>query len=156
MPSSIRRIDVAGRDVTEYMQLLFRKSGYVFQTSAEKEVVRAIKEKTGYVALDPKKEDKEWQSYHGKFESKAIEYALPDGQKIKVSGIAQQAVEHPYSLNYRWGLNDIELPRYYSIPKSLASNIQAFIKLWSTQSTVRTWIFGNPYSATLYFREVQR
>lgn len=85
MPSSIRRIDVAGRDVTEYMQLLFRKSGYVFQTSAEKEVVRIIKEKHAYVALDPKKEEKEWlQSMVGRPEAKLTEYTLPDGHKMKV------------------------------------------------------------------------
>ncbi|CRK25730.1 hypothetical protein BN1723_019214, partial [Verticillium longisporum] len=60
MPSSIRRIDVAGRDVTEYMQTLLRKSGYVFHTSAEKEVVRLIKESVTYVAHDPRKEEKEW------------------------------------------------------------------------------------------------
>src|SRR5690554_3827996 len=58
MPSAIRRIDVAGRDVTEHLQVLLRKSGAVFHTSAEKEVVRIIKEKTCFVALDPKKEEK--------------------------------------------------------------------------------------------------
>ena len=84
MPSSIRRIDVAGRDVTEHMQLLLRKSGYVFHTSAEKEVVRMIKEKTGYVALDPKKEEKEWSANLGRAESKSVEYTLPDGNKMKV------------------------------------------------------------------------
>jgi len=84
MPSSIRRIDVAGRDVTEYLQLLFRKSGYVLHTSAEKEVVRNIKEKCGFVALDPKREDKEWQQHGGRMEGKAIEYTLPDGNKMKV------------------------------------------------------------------------
>ena len=84
MPSSIRRIDVAGRDVTEYMQLLFRKSGYVFHTSAEKEVVRLIKEKTCYVALDSKKEEKEWTQSGGRPEGKILEYQLPDGNKIKV------------------------------------------------------------------------
>src|SRR6266487_2650755 len=62
MPSSIRRIDVAGRDVTDYLQVLLRKNGYVFHTSAEKEVVRMIKEKTGYVALDPKREEKDWST----------------------------------------------------------------------------------------------
>jgi centractin len=83
MPSSIRRIDVAGRDVTEYMQTLLRKSGYVFHTSAEKEVVRMIKEKVSYVAADPKKEEKEWAG--GKTgETKVMEYVLPDGQKLKV------------------------------------------------------------------------
>jgi len=84
MPSSIRRIDVAGRDVTEYLQLLFRKSGYVLHTSAEKEVVRNIKENCGFVALDPKREDKEWQQHGGRMEGKAIEYTLPDGNKMKV------------------------------------------------------------------------
>lgn len=85
MPSSIRRIDVAGRDVTEYLQLLLRKSGYVFHTSAEKEVVRMIKEKTGYVAMDPRKEEKEWSTNGGKADSKMAEYVLPDGHKLKVT-----------------------------------------------------------------------
>ena len=84
MPSSIRRIDVAGRDITEYLQLLFRKSGYVFHTSAEKEIVRTIKEKNCYIAADPKKEEKDWHSFSGVPEGKVVEYSLPDGQKIKV------------------------------------------------------------------------
>ena len=83
MPSSIRRIDVAGRDITEYMQLLLRKSGYVFHTSAEKEVVRMIKEKMSFVALDPRKEEKEWATNMGRAESKMVEYVLPDGNKLK-------------------------------------------------------------------------
>ena len=83
MPSSIRRIDVAGRDVTEYMQTLLRKSGHIFHTSAEKEVVRMIKEKVSFVAADPKKEEKEWSG--GKVgEGKVMEYILPDGNKLKV------------------------------------------------------------------------
>lgn len=85
MSNSIRRIDVAGRDVTDYMQLLLRKSGYVFHTSAEKEVVRLIKEKTSYVALDTKKEEREWAQGQGRGETKVVDYALPDGNKIKVS-----------------------------------------------------------------------
>jgi centractin len=86
MPNSIRRIDVAGRDVTEYMQLLLRKSGFIFHTSAEKEVVRMIKEKTSYVALDPRKEEKEWVANANRpTESKTIEYILPDGNKMKVT-----------------------------------------------------------------------
>jgi centractin len=93
MPSSIRRIDVAGRDVTEYMQTLLRKSGYVFHTSAEKEVVRMIKEKVSYVAADPKKEEKEWAG--GKTgENKVVEYVLPDGQKLKVCEFLQHIMHH--------------------------------------------------------------
>lgn len=91
MPSSIRRIDVAGRDVTEHMQTLLRKAGYVFHTSAEKEVVRIIKEKVSYVAADPKREEKEWAG--AKLgEGKVVEYALPDGNKIKVCFSSRNSV----------------------------------------------------------------
>lgn len=84
IPNSIRRIDVAGRDVTEHFQQLLRKSGRVFHTSAEKETVKNIKETTGYVALDPAKEEKDW-SGSSRSEGKSIDYTLPDGQKLKVN-----------------------------------------------------------------------
>jgi centractin len=86
IPNSIRRIDVAGRDVTEHFQQLLRKSGRVFHTSAEKETVKSIKESTGYVALDPAKEEKDWAS--SRSEGKSVDYTLPDGQKLKVRWIA--------------------------------------------------------------------
>ena len=38
MPHAITRMDVAGRDVTEQLQRLLRRSGYTFHTTAEKEV----------------------------------------------------------------------------------------------------------------------
>lgn len=77
IPHAIRRVDVAGRDVTEYLQLLLRKSGYNFHTTAEKEVVRIIKEKTCYIALNPAKEEKETSG-------KVDDFMLPDGNIIKV------------------------------------------------------------------------
>jgi centractin len=85
IPNSIRRIDVAGRDVTEHMQQLLRKSGKVFHTSAEKETVKHLKETTSYVALDPVKEEKEWSGSSARTDGKSVEYTLPDGQKLKVS-----------------------------------------------------------------------
>lgn len=87
MPSAIRRIDIAGRDVTEYLQLLLRKSGTAFHTSAEKEIVRIIKEKCSYVALDPRKEEKEWISASisgGQNHPKGEEFKLPDGNVLRV------------------------------------------------------------------------
>jgi len=84
IPNSIRRIDVAGRDVTEYLQTQLRKAGYVFHTSAEKEIVREIKEKKSYIALDPNKEEKEWSGTSSKASSKEIDYVLPDGKTIKL------------------------------------------------------------------------
>lgn len=80
MPHAIRRVDVAGRDVTDYLQLLLRKAGYNLSTTAEKEVVRLIKEKACYVALNPTKEEKEAGGG-----SKAEEFRLPDGNVVRVS-----------------------------------------------------------------------
>lgn len=77
IPHAIRRVDIAGRDVTEYLQLLLRRSGYNFHTTAEKEVVRIIKEKTCYIALNPVKEEKETSG-------KVDDFMLPDGNIIKV------------------------------------------------------------------------
>ncbi|WWC89472.1 actin-2 [Kwoniella dendrophila CBS 6074] len=77
MQHAVRRIDIAGRDVTDHLQLLLRKSGYYLHTSAEKEVVRTIKEKTCYLALNPVKEEKD-QS--GSWE----EFRLPDGKIIQL------------------------------------------------------------------------
>ncbi|UKZ74991.1 Actin-like protein [Trichoderma virens FT-333] len=92
MPSSIQRIDVAGRDVTEYLQTLLRKSGYIFHTSAEKEVVRLIKESVSYVAHDPKKEERDWIGVKPN-ESKFAEYVLPDGHKLKIGAERFRAPE---------------------------------------------------------------
>jgi centractin len=84
LPNSIRRIDVAGRDVTENLQTHLRRAGYVFHTSAEKEIVRVMKEKTSYVALDPNKEEKDFNARVSRTEEKTIDYQLPDGKTVKV------------------------------------------------------------------------
>lgn len=47
IPHSIMRVDIAGRDVSRYLRLLLRKEGYNFNTSAEFEVVRTVKEVRG-------------------------------------------------------------------------------------------------------------
>ena len=77
MPHAIQRIDLAGRDVTDHLQLLLRKSGTYLHTSAEKEVVRTIKEKTCYLSLNPSKEEKDLS---GAWE----EFRLPDGKAIQL------------------------------------------------------------------------
>ncbi|KAG9297367.1 hypothetical protein G9A89_009451 [Geosiphon pyriformis] len=77
LPHAIRRVDIAGRDVTEHLQLLLRKAGYHFHTTAEKEVVRMIKEKTCYVASNPAKEEKDNAG-------KVDDFPLPDGNVIKL------------------------------------------------------------------------
>lgn len=65
------------RDVTDHLQLLLRKSGNHLHTTAELEVVRTIKEKCCYVALNPSKEEKDSVG-------RSEEFRLPDGNVIHV------------------------------------------------------------------------
>ncbi|GME25694.1 actin-like protein [Neofusicoccum parvum] len=91
--NAVQRIDVAGRDVTEHLQMLLRKSGYVFHTSAEKEIVRNIKESHSYVCTDPVKEEKEWSGSTARANEKSVEYKLPDGKKLKIGAERFRAPE---------------------------------------------------------------
>ncbi|WFD34452.1 centractin- actin- protein of the dynactin complex [Malassezia cuniculi] len=84
LPHAVRRIDVAGRDVTDYLQTLLRRSGCYLHTSAEREIVRAIKEKCCYVAPPERSLD------DGK---KSEEFALPDGNVVRLGAERTRAPE---------------------------------------------------------------
>lgn len=78
-------LTIAIRDVTDYLQLLLRKAGHHLHTTAEREVVRTMKEKCCYIAINPSKEEKESL---GRFE----DFTLPDGNIVQVRSLTEPLV----------------------------------------------------------------
>uniref|UniRef100_A0A8C6MFI5 Actin related protein 1B n=1 Tax=Nothobranchius furzeri TaxID=105023 RepID=A0A8C6MFI5_NOTFU len=85
IPHSIMRVDIAGRDVSRYLRLLLRKEGYNFNTSAEFEVVRTIKERACYLSLNPQKDET--------LETEKVQYVLPDGSPLNIGPARFRAPE---------------------------------------------------------------
>ncbi|OBZ87726.1 hypothetical protein A0J61_04218 [Choanephora cucurbitarum] len=65
--NAIRQVDLAGRDITTYLGKILSQNGCSFSTAAEMNIVRNIKEKLCYVAVDYEKN-----------------YLLPDGKSIVI------------------------------------------------------------------------
>ena len=82
---SLMRNDIAGREVTKYLKLLLRKESFNFNTSAEFEIVKNIKERVCYLSSNPIKEESA--------QSEKLGYVLPDGNIIELGSSRYKAPE---------------------------------------------------------------
>ena len=84
LPHSVTRSDVAGRDVTRQMQLLLRRSGLSFTTTAEADLVKTMKEESCFLTRTPVADESTEKDSR-------TQYTLPDGQGVTLSTERYQA-----------------------------------------------------------------
>eukprot|EP01012_Entosiphon_sulcatum_P031593 TRINITY_DN4009_c0_g1_i1.p1 TRINITY_DN4009_c0_g1~~TRINITY_DN4009_c0_g1_i1.p1 ORF type:complete len:392 (+),score=68.24 TRINITY_DN4009_c0_g1_i1:171-1346(+) len=77
---AVKRIDLGGRDVTDYLIKLLLRRGYAFNSTADFDTVRQIKERFCYVSCDHDLESRL------AYETTVLEksYELPDGRVLRI------------------------------------------------------------------------
>ena len=89
MLHAVLRLNIAGRDVTEYLMKMLSEKDHNFHTTAEHEIIRQMKEKHCYIPLDY---DEEMEKAE---ESSSLDqvYNLPDGTAITINSERFRAPE---------------------------------------------------------------
>ncbi|XP_063716155.1 actin-related protein 2-like [Symsagittifera roscoffensis] len=88
-PNTVKRLDIAGSHITDYLIRLLQLRGYAFNKSSDGDIVREIKEKLCYISYDTQEEQKLAEETTVLVE----QYQLEDGRNVKLSSERFQAPE---------------------------------------------------------------
>ena len=106
IPYSFERYDYGGGDVTKYLYTLLQNLGFYFDTSAEYQIVRDIKEQLCFACpsnmIENMKKNSEFEKEN---------YFLPDGNVIK---LGEERISPPEIL-YNPELNGMEFPSFQNM-----------------------------------------
>lgn len=92
VPHAVKKIMLAGRDISGNLEHILTERGWNFETTAQFQIVRELKESMCYVSLNYKKDmddspTKEWKEQFEK------PYALPDGNILTIGNERFRAPE---------------------------------------------------------------
>merc|ERR1711965_106734 len=104
MPHAIQRINLAGRDLTEWMCKILMDSKITLTTSAEKETAKKMKEELCYVAED-------YDAEMADFQDKTKKFEMPDGTSVEVHA---QQIRCP-ELMFKPALDGREMPGLHQL-----------------------------------------
>ena len=128
LPHAIFKVNVGGNDITEYLNTMLKENGHTYDSTLKEKltIIRDMKEKLGYVALN----------YDNELSDKKTEeenYALPDGTNIKLSTERFKCGEALFQPN----LADIKGDDIDGIHKILFNSIS------KCDSGIRNGLYGN-------------
>lgn len=127
MPHTFERRNFGGRELTDYLIKLLYNRGHHFTTTAEKEIVRDIKEKLCCVSIDAYNENT--------IESQKLEksYLLPDGQVVYIGSerfMCTEAIFSPDLIGLEMpGIHELIFESLKRVNKSLTKDLLSCVVL---------------------------
>ena len=147
---SCERIDFGGRDVTQHLRNLLRKSGVNMDTSAEFELVKNMKEKFCAISSTPPEKARE----------KREKYTLPDGQVVELCNNEKEAGEilfAPDKIGLEYPCNCIFIQLWFSSSTTVSPKLTLICEWHSiTKSCFREaiqWLKDSPNASLKKWRE---
>ena len=127
IPNSFQRYDYGGRDVTNYFDDILKKLGYFFETSAEKILIKEIKEKYCWACPTNISESIKKNS---EFEKE--NHFLPDGNVMKL-GVERI---YPAEILYKPDIIGLEYPGFHEMIMNSINNTDIELRSKLYQSII--------------------